>query len=1032
MKKNLLCIWQVALVVVLMLTCQSAFSQARQTAKRVPTAVLEHLKQNRQKLKLAETDISELAVSDESVTRHNGMRHIYLQQMHEGIEVHGAITNVSMTKDEKVVSLGDRFHKSLSKKVKTTEPSLGAEAAVMAAAKHLNLRVSAPLTVQSRGNKSNREVVLSNGGISLDPIPAKLVYQPMEDGSLKLAWEVTIYELDAMNWWNLRVDAATGTVLDKDNMVVHCQFDNHGPHGVALTRANQYVVAPHPAPYNNTALMAAPTANAYNVFAMPAESPSHGPRMYINTSAADAKASPYGWHSTIQSSNPEFTITRGNNVHAYEDPNNNNNPLNYSPNGGANLLFDYPVDFTKQPVTYRDAAITNLFYMNNLMHDVWYQYGFDELSGNFQVNNYDKGGLGLDEVRAEAQDSRNILTTRNNANFATPRDGLRPRMQMYLWAGKSDPDMFKVTSPSNLAGSYNTLEASFTKPLTPTPVTGRLVLANDQEACAALTNAAAISGNIAVIYRGNCPFADKVQFAQAAGAIAVVVINNAPGAPTTMGGTPTQPINIPAVMISQEDGLKIRSALDQAQVVTVALKNSGVSPEVDGDFDNGIIAHEYGHGISNRLTGGPAATGCLSNAEQAGEGWSDWFGLMLTMKPGDKGKDIRGIGTYAVNQPTNGQGIRPAPYSTDFGVNSYTYAATNNTALSQPHGVGFVFATMLWDLTWAMVDKYGYDTDLYNGQGGNNKAMQLVIDGLKLQPCSPGFVDARDAILAADMQNYGGANQELIWRVFAKRGLGFSASQGLSTSRIDQVEAFDLPPIYACEAPTISVKPTSTIFTNDEPTTIYLGYGAQSVILEADGIGYTYTWDKVDGLTSTTSATTMFKPKAEGVYTLKVTGVNSVGCTKSATVKIKVVDIRCGNAMIMICKNGQSQCVRAGTALLALKDGAKLGSCDMSVTATSAAMSLNGESLADAVALRAVPNPVDDRTSIEFAVPQAGKYRVELIDMKGRLVRVLADTESAAGGAYAVELNRSGLARGIYLVRLVTATGIKTTKISIR
>ena len=49
-------------------------------------------------------------------------------------------------------------------------------------------------------------------------------------------------------------------------------------------------------------------------------------------------------------------------------------------------------------------------------------------------------------------------------------------------------------------------------------------------------------------------------------------------------------------------------------------------PDRDSDLDNGVIAHEYGHGISNRLTGGPTTVTCLNNAEQMGEGWSDWFG----------------------------------------------------------------------------------------------------------------------------------------------------------------------------------------------------------------------------------------------------------------------------------------------------------------------------------------------------------------------------------------------------------------------
>ena len=118
------------------------------------------------------------------------------------------------------------------------------------------------------------------------------------------------------------------------------------------------------------------------------------------------------------------------------------------------------------------------------------------------------------------------------------------------------------------------------------------------------------------------------------------------------------------------------------------------TPSRDGDLDNGVIAHEYTHGISNRLVGGPMNVNCLTNAEQMGEGWSDWFALMMTMEPGDQGTDRRGIGTYVIGQSVTGGGIRPAPYSTDFAQNNYTYAATNNTgAICMPHGIGFVWCT---------------------------------------------------------------------------------------------------------------------------------------------------------------------------------------------------------------------------------------------------------------------------------------------------------------------------------------------------
>ena len=92
--------------------------------------------------------------------------------------------------------------------------------------------------------------------------------------------------------------------------------------------------------------------------------------------------------------------------------------------------------------------------------------------------------------------------------------------------------------------------------------------------------------------------------------------------------------------------------------VNATLQNPGTAFNLDGDFDNGIIAHEYGHGISNRLTGGASNSSCLSNDEQMGEGWSDWFGLMLTIEPADTDTDIRGIGTYASGEAPSGYGIR--------------------------------------------------------------------------------------------------------------------------------------------------------------------------------------------------------------------------------------------------------------------------------------------------------------------------------------------------------------------------------------
>ncbi|SFQ41334.1 T9SS-dependent M36 family metallopeptidase [Hymenobacter arizonensis] len=1032
-----------ALTATLFMGSHASFGQegARAQQKAVPRAALDYLRSNKQALKLTEADLADIELSSETVSAKSGVKHFYLQQMHQGIEIHNAVTNISLSREDKVIALGDRFQKNVGTRAKAAKAKLTAEAAVTAAARHLNLALKQPLVAKQRAGGKNEEVVFTTGGISLEPIPAKLVYQPMPDGSLRLAWEVSIYELDAQNWWDMRVDANTGEVLEKDNLVTHCEFDNDGPGGLPLLEHSAYAHAAAK-PFNFASVMAG--TNVYNVYAMPEESPSHGPRSLVSTSAADAIASKEGWHHTLTG---KLTTTRGNNVYAYEDPNNNNSLANYSPNGGPELNFDYPVDFTKQPVDYRDAAITNLFYWNNVTHDVWYQYGFDEASGNFQADNFNRGGAQGDYVRAEAQDSRNVATTRNNANFSTPIDnGIgAPRMQMYLWTSPPDANMFRVTSPAGIAGSYPAVQAAFGPRLNSTPITGKLVLGNGigglstntDEGCGPHTNAASIAGNIAVVYRGNCDFSLKVYNAQLAGAIAVVVINNQPGTPISMGAgaaTPA-PIAIPSLMISDVAGAAVRAQLNASQEVRVSLKDDG-RPELDGDFDNGIIVHEYGHGISTRLTGG-RLTNCLGGqAEQAGEGWSDWFGLMMTMKGTDTRTKVRGIGTYAQGQPTNGQGIRPAPYSTDFAVNNYTYGRTNNTTLSQPHGIGFVWATVLWDMTWDLIDKYGYDANLYTGKKGNNMAMQLVIDGLKMQPCAPGFVDGRDAILKADLANYGGANQELIWRAFAKRGVGFSASQGAANSRIDQVEAFDLPPVYACTAPTITLASALANFPDAAANTIYLGYGPQSVQLLASKLAsdpeFTYTWSPAAGLSATNVANPVFTPTAAGTYTFTVTAVNANVCTRTASITIKVMDVRCGkNRKVAVCFKGKEMCVDAAdaTALLNRERGeATIGACGTQARGTAEGTVASAPLPFDA-ALTAAPNPANAKTTLAFTLAESGAYRLEVVNTLGAVVSVVAQGNGEAGETLSHEFSRGNLAAGLYMARLVSGGKSHFTRI---
>ena len=759
---------------------------------------LDYVRQNAGALGLGAKDVGEVIVTDQYTSAHTGVTHIYLRQSHEGIEVVDANMNVNVARDGRIINLGQSFVPNLAAAISGSSP-LQAVQAARAAARHLGLEIEELAVQEERGGAASQQILASPSGSGAS-IPAKLVYQPVGK-AVRLAWQFVMEDPSGDHWWRVAVDAETGAVLDQLDYVVQ----------------DFWKAAPSFAPgAGSTGAAADPTtaaagSEAYNVFALPKESPYDGART-LEVAPADAVASPFGWHDTDGVTGPEFTVTRGNNAHAYTDIDANNvaDPGS-SPDGGSSLTFDFALDLTLDPSTYRPAAVTNLFYWNNVVHDVFYQYGFDEPAGNFQVNNYLKGGLGADDVRAEAQDGSGT----NNANFGTPPDGARPRMQMFIW---TPPLLYLVTvNGGPIAGDYPASGAAFGPRLDDIgPRTGDVALGVDAsggtDGCAPLVGFPA--GGIALVDRGTCTFVIKVANAQAAGASAVIVANNMAGDPILMGGAdPT--ITIPSVMVSQANGVLFKANLPFNATLRV---NVNRPPNRDSDLDSGVIAHEYGHGISNRLTGGPATTSCLGNAEQMGEGWSDFTALVLTAKAGETATQTRGIGNYVSFRPVDGQGIRPTPYTTDLTVNPVTYGDIGGLAI--PHGVGYAWASMLWEVYWNLVQEHGYNPDIHGhwSTGGNNLAVQLVVDGMKLQVCRPGFVDGRNAILLADQTLTGGANQCHIWKGFAKRGLGLSATQGLNTSTTDGVEAFDLP--AACTAD-IDVDPdslTATLEKGDSST----------------------------------------------------------------------------------------------------------------------------------------------------------------------------------------------------------------------
>jgi extracellular elastinolytic metalloproteinase len=225
------------------------------------------------------------------------------------------------------------------------------------------------------------------------------------------------------------------------------------------------------------------------------------------------------------------------------------------------------------------------------------------------------------------------------------------------------------------------------------------------------------------------------------------------------------------------------------------------SPYRDGDLEAGIVIHELSHGLSTRLTGGPANSGCLGWGESGGmgEGWGDF--LATTIRSTKNYSDYA-MGAWAANRPT---GIRNFVYSLNEEVNPSTYKTLDKPGYWGVHAIGEVWAEILWVVSNRLIAKHGYSDSLfppeplpdgtipegdfyrpaeYTAFGekrplvpkhGNSLAFQLVLNGMKLQVCRPSFFDARDAIIQADAVLTGGENFCELWQGFAERGLGADA-----------------------------------------------------------------------------------------------------------------------------------------------------------------------------------------------------------------------------------------------------------------
>ncbi|KAF9182408.1 Fungalysin/Thermolysin Extracellular metalloproteinase 5 [Haplosporangium sp. Z 767] len=605
---------------------------------------------------------SDYIVKNAYTSKHNGVTHVYLRQRIDGLEVVNGDINVNVDKHGNVISYGDSFYKgSRQKKSLTLKEWLKKEAssfqeqgrqltfsgwrhrsqrhhlqedletpetratispqdALLSFARHLNIEIPRPEDMDIVSTNSLRsdkvEVVMTNCPLTADgKVPVTQAYIQTDDGTLELVYDFQVEMKDTDNWFHAQVHAETGKVMQIIDWVSDA---------------------------------------TYNVYPMGINDPEDGKRRLVKDPEYHP-ASPLGWNR--QSQNKNFTTTIGNNVYAGENRRNGNDwQNNPKPEGkvgkDGELTFDFEIDLSKDPSTYVDAAVTNLFYWNNQVHDIFYHFGFDEESGNFQENNFGRGGLGNDAVIANAQDGSGY----NNANFATPPDGQHGKMRMYVW--------------------------------------------------------------------------DVTEVAR------------------------------------------------------------------DGDLESGIIIHEYAHGISTRLTGGPANSGCLGWGEAGGmgEGWGDFFATMFRQKKHHNYDSEFDMGGYA----NGGQGIRRFPYSTSLKTNPETFKVMDGPGYWGVHAKGEVWAQMLFEVYQNLHLRLPFTEDWYTEDKtsyANTLALQLVVDGLKLQPCTPSFIQARDAIIQAEKILTKGKYHCDIWKAFTKRGLGPKAKVVGANSPFGGVrtESFELP-----------------------------------------------------------------------------------------------------------------------------------------------------------------------------------------------------------------------------------------------
>ena len=350
---------------------------------------------------LGDGELRALVKSGEYRTKHNGATHLALRQRDAGREVFGAVATFTIDRRGRLVSQSGLL---VPDAAADQQPALGAGEAVRAAADSVDAAQTAPLTQRSAAGGPTRRTIFDNAYsrrlADPRPVSAELVTFPMAAGEpARIAWKVALEVSDSEDY-EMVVDGRSGDVLYRRN-----GYEHAGPEG-NVYRSQNPTTTQQITPF--TGWVADRTTEGNNT------------NTYVDLDASNK----VGYRpQTPASGDPNHQHFNSTFTNAYET------------SGGTDLTTD------------RDATLTQLFYWVNFSHDHLYGLGFDEAAGNFQRDNFGRGGAGNDPVLAEAyngygdgaqklckDEEKTDILCRNNANFNTPEDGKSPRLQVYVGA----------------------------------------------------------------------------------------------------------------------------------------------------------------------------------------------------------------------------------------------------------------------------------------------------------------------------------------------------------------------------------------------------------------------------------------------------------------------------------------------------------------------------------------------------------------------------------------------------------------------